>query len=625
MSQSDDMIGRRLGSYRIQQLLGRGGMASVYYAEDVNLKRPAAIKMIDTRFQGDPEYARRFVDEARIVASWRNEHIIQVYYAGVAEDVYYFAMEYIEGMSLDSLLADYLGTGELMPHQDVIQIGRAVAKALDYAHSKGVIHRDVKPSNVMISTDDRVVLTDFGLALDTAQGTMGQIFGTPHYISPEQARSSADVVPQSDLYSFGVMLYEMLTGVVPFDDPSAATLALQHLTIPPPSPRSMNPLLNEQTEAVLLKILEKEPEARYQTGVELMAALEASLNAPPPIVDSNSMPLPPAAVGGQRSHTPRAVSQMSVAQKVAVNLKNQPIQQTIPATPKMTQQHQAEPTRKSPRKQVAQKTEARQPKSASVTEQGSSKGLLIGGVVVALLIVVVAIVFLMSSGNDSENPTATPQDVAANDVVPTDNAAAVVSEPTTQVPGPTLPPPTLTDIPASPTNTIVPPTPMPQASATLIVPTATLIPPTFTPVPAVAVEPTILYPNGRRMLLYYDDRSFYVYNATGQSIRVGPLDFQSVDVTGNTLPYNFSGGLWTQFFPSVEQGKCEAIEISKVSGWLRPAQCGGYNSVVTPQQGDEMIFWQARDGLVAGFRVVFDGQEVARCVVSAGSCEAFLP
>jgi serine/threonine protein kinase len=205
----DPLIGRQLANFRVERLLGQGGMAQVYFGHDVKLQRPVAIKVIDARFRGSVSYAERFVREARTIALWRHENILQVYYADEEDGLYYYAMEYIDGPDLAQLLADYTSAGELMPHEDVLRIGHAVAGALDYAHSQGVIHRDVKPSNVMVASDGRVVLTDFGLALDVAQGTVGEVFGTPHYIAPEQARRSSDAVPQSDIYAWGVVLYEM--------------------------------------------------------------------------------------------------------------------------------------------------------------------------------------------------------------------------------------------------------------------------------------------------------------------------------------------------------------------------------------------------------------------------------
>ncbi|GIK40852.1 MAG: hypothetical protein BroJett011_46850 [Chloroflexota bacterium] len=275
----NSLIGRRLANFELQRVLGRGGMAEVYYGRDVKLRRPVAVKVIDVRYRGNPAYAARFVREAQTVATWRHEHIIQIHYADDEDNLYYFVMEYIDGSDLHELMAQYAASNELMPLDEVLRIGRAVADALDYAHRRGVIHRDVKPSNIMVADDGRIVLTDFGLALDVEQGSLGEVFGTAHYIAPEQARRSGDAVPQSDLYALSVVLYELLTGKVPFDDPSPTTVAVQHLTSPPPAPREINPNLSSAVEAVLLKALSKSPAERYQTGAELIAALAAAFQA----------------------------------------------------------------------------------------------------------------------------------------------------------------------------------------------------------------------------------------------------------------------------------------------------------------------------------------------------------
>ncbi len=279
----DPLLGRQLANFQIERVIGRGGMAQVYYGQDVKLERPVAIKVIDTRYRDNPTYAERFIREARTVATWRHENIIQIYYADDEEDLYYFVMEYIDGSDLGKLIAEYVDQGQLMPQAEVVRIGRTIANALDYAHQQGVIHRDVKPSNVMVASDGRLVLTDFGLALAIEQGSLGEVVGSSHYVAPEQAQRSADAVPQSDLYSLGVILYELLTGRVPFDDPSPTAVALQHITLEPPPPREINPELSPEVEAVLLKALSKSPDDRYQTGQALLEALEESLQISQPV------------------------------------------------------------------------------------------------------------------------------------------------------------------------------------------------------------------------------------------------------------------------------------------------------------------------------------------------------
>ncbi len=278
------LIGRQLANFKVEHVIGRGGMATVYYGQDIKLERPVAIKIIDARHRDNPAYAERFIREAKTVATWRHEHIIQIYYADDEDDLYYFVMEHIDGLDLHHLISQYADQSQLIPHRQVLRIGRAVAAALDYAHEQNVIHRDVKPSNVMVAGADRIVLTDFGLALDVEQGSMGEVFGSSHYIAPEQARRSADAVPQSDLYSLGIILYEMLTGEVPFDDPSPTAVALQHISNLPPPPREINPNLSPDVEAVLLKALSKSPDERYQTGQELLDALAEALQTDQPVL-----------------------------------------------------------------------------------------------------------------------------------------------------------------------------------------------------------------------------------------------------------------------------------------------------------------------------------------------------
>jgi serine/threonine protein kinase len=342
MPRTDSLIGRKLGNYQIERLLGRGGMASVYYGIDLQLQRPAAIKVIDDRYSGNPAYSERFVREARAMASWRHPNIPQVYQAGVEDGYSFYALEYIQGQDLEKLLQRIAQESKLLSFEDVLRIGRSIAAALDYAHQKGGIHRDVKPSNILISEDDRILLTDFGLILEVDKGTRGEVFGSPHYIAPEQARNSSRAVPQSDLYALGVILYEMLVGRLPFDDPSPTALALQHITLEPPAPRQLNPDLSPGIEAVLLKALRKLPQERYQNGKELMDALEGAMsNSSTQRKSSQSLLVPPATLaelpGDWGKQTPATMPKLDAAGPYPKDSNSgvpvQPIPESLRKTP----------------------------------------------------------------------------------------------------------------------------------------------------------------------------------------------------------------------------------------------------------------------------------------------------
>src|SRR5215207_1462035 len=195
---TDNLIGTRLANYVIESALGHGGMAHVYRARDITLKRTVAIKVISPDLNMQGKYRERFEREAEAVAGLEHPNIVPVYYFGKEERLYYLAMKFIEGEDLAALMSRYHAAGEYLPVPDILSILEGVTQALDYAHASGVVHRDVKPSNILIDRQGHPYLTDFGLALNVRQGTIGEVFGTPHYIAPEQARSSADSVPQSD-------------------------------------------------------------------------------------------------------------------------------------------------------------------------------------------------------------------------------------------------------------------------------------------------------------------------------------------------------------------------------------------------------------------------------------------
>jgi serine/threonine protein kinase len=270
ITQPDLLIGRELDGYLIEKLLGQGGMARVYRAQEMRLGRYVAVKVIEPQSRADLEYTRRFEKEARAVSQLQHPHIVGLYRFGETGGLYYMAMQYVEGADLAWLLADYSKDQTFMRYEDSLRIISQVGAALDYAHSKGVIHRDVKPQNIMLDKDGRAILTDFGLALVQAEGTRGEIFGTPDYIAPEQAVNSAGALPQSDQYSLGVVLYHVLTGSVPFAGKSAMDIAMAHMTEPLPSPLERNPDLHPAVIRVLERALQKEADQRYPSCMALV-------------------------------------------------------------------------------------------------------------------------------------------------------------------------------------------------------------------------------------------------------------------------------------------------------------------------------------------------------------------
>lgn len=275
----DSLLGKQLGEYQIEALLGQGGMARVYRAMDVHLKRQAVIKLIDPPSRNDPGYVMRFEREAQIIGRLDHPNIVRLYRFDEQDGWLYMAMQYVEGADLGVVLASYRADQELIEPDDACRIIREICSALDYAHLNGVIHRDVKPANILLDRQGRAYLSDFGLSLITEIGTRGEIFGSAHYIAPEQAISSAKAVPQSDLYALGVILYEMFTGDVPFKAATPLDIALLHISESPVPPRQLRPDINPELEAVILKALAKKPEERYPTGAALSDALDLALNA----------------------------------------------------------------------------------------------------------------------------------------------------------------------------------------------------------------------------------------------------------------------------------------------------------------------------------------------------------
>jgi len=266
------------GRYRVLGKLGGGGMANVYLAEDTTLGRRVAIKMLHRRFVEDPKFVERFRREAKAAAGLTHPNIVGVYDWGQAGAQNYIAMEYVEGETLKDLIRR---EGRLSGTR-AVEIARELLSAVGAAHAKGVVHRDIKSQNILIDHEGRAKVTDFGIAQagDPGMTEAGSILGTAQYLAPEQARGEA-VDERSDLYSVGVVLYEMLTGRVPFRGDSAVTVALKHVNELPPEPAELVPGLPYSLNQIVLKALAKDPNRRYGSAAEFAADLRAAMAGGP--------------------------------------------------------------------------------------------------------------------------------------------------------------------------------------------------------------------------------------------------------------------------------------------------------------------------------------------------------
>jgi eukaryotic-like serine/threonine-protein kinase len=255
------------GRYRLEAGIGTGGMAQVFRGQDTTLDRQVAIKILAPQFARDPSFVERFRREAQAAARLNHPNIVNVYDTGVDGDTNYIVMEYVEGRTL----AEYLARGGTLAPRKAAEIAEKVAEALAAAHAQGVIHRDIKPANIMVTRDGRVKVMDFGIARlvagpDTVEQTAA-VLGTAAYLSPEQAQGQT-VDARSDLYSLGIVLYEMVTGKPPFTGDSAMAVAYKHVQETPPPPSSLNSDVPPRMDAVVMRALAKNPANRYQSAGE---------------------------------------------------------------------------------------------------------------------------------------------------------------------------------------------------------------------------------------------------------------------------------------------------------------------------------------------------------------------
>ncbi len=287
-----DLSGQDLGRYRILERVGQGSMCSVYKAYQAGLDRYVAIKVLPTRFSRDALLTARFQREAQSIARLKHPNILQVYDVGQEGELPYIVMQYVEGGTLKSLL------GQPLPLDYTVEIIAQIAAALEEAHRQGIIHRDVKPSNVLMERPDWFLLSDFGLArvikASARLTESGITVGTPAYMSPEQGRGEK-VDGRSDVYSLGVVLFEMLTGALPYEDSTPMSVVVKHITAPVPHPSEFNPDISEPVERVVMKALAKDLAERYGSAKELSSALKkaaASVSSPKVKLVEKPAPLP---------------------------------------------------------------------------------------------------------------------------------------------------------------------------------------------------------------------------------------------------------------------------------------------------------------------------------------------
>jgi Flp pilus assembly protein TadD len=364
--------GENVGAYRIVEQLGSGGMATVYKAYHAALDRYVAIKVLHPAFKADSGFLARFQREARVVARLEHPHIVPVYDFSEHKGSPYLVMRFIEGETLKARLER-----EQLTLSEILDIIRPVGQALTYAHERGVLHRDVKPSNVLLAHDGGVFLTDFGLARIVQAGesslTRDAMVGTPYYISPEQAIGKSELDPRTDIYSFGVVLYELFTGRVPFQADTPFAVIHDHIYTPLPLPTSVNPNLPAALERVLLKAMAKEPNDRYDAAVEMVAAVEK-------------------AVTGVTAIPPARPTVAPAPAPITPPVEAEPVPVQVPAPP-------AEP-------QVEPAPVERQPPPVQERRAGKRRPwlLALGGLAVVAVVVVAALLLL--AGDKAPRPEA---------------------------------------------------------------------------------------------------------------------------------------------------------------------------------------------------------------------------
>jgi serine/threonine protein kinase len=519
-----NLVGKTLGNYQIVAEIGRGGMAVVYRAYQPSLNREVAIKVLPPQFTFDQQFVERFVREAQAAASLRHPHIIVIHDVAEQNGLYYIVMELLTGRTLRQLIEQ---EGALPPAR-AARLVEQIASALDYAHRRGFVHRDVKPDNIFVDQGDRVTLTDFGIA-KAAWGTQltktGMLVGTPQYMSPEQAQGE-DVGPATDIYALGIVAYQMLSGRVPFQGTTPHAILYQQIHELPPPLRSVRSGLPPAVDSVLNAALAKEPRARYASAGKFAQALATTVAGGAPVPP----PVPP---------TPRPGAPPARAARA--------------------------PTRPAP------------PRRRSLL-------WLWALAAVAVVVVVLVVILLLTGGPSPVDTTATEQALAALRATQTAEAMPTTTQPqptatapatTTELPITDTPMPIPTDTPIPPTETPVTPTDTP------VIPTDTPIPPTYTPTPACGLptDPT-LAPLWDRARLGCPTASSAITWAAWESFERGYMLWRSdtdnvyiLNMQGGT---NLSAGTWELRTDTWDGSNPDGVGLSPPPGLYEPVRGFGW-------------------------------------------------
>lgn len=469
-----DLLNNR---YQIAEAVGQGGMSTVYKATDVNLQRVVAVKVIHPHLSNDPDFVRRFEVEAKTAAQLRHPNIVQVYDYNHDGPIYYIVLEFVVGESLQGRLQRLHEAKRTLELPEAIKLAADIGDALAYAHDKGLIHRDVKPANVMVNVQGEAILTDFGIVKivgGTQHTATGAVLGTARYMSPEQIKGSR-VDDRSDIYSFGVMLFEMVGGRLPFQSESVMTMMMMHVNDPVPDLHQIRPDVPPDVVTVINKALAKKPGDRYQTMSEMVTALrQANLKGEhtgkTTIVDDS----PVSVLEPLYERLQTAVATSDWVETLALGGQIQAADANYRDVPQLMAL--ARSKLRAPQLKPPQLTEVLDPSLTAVPRKPISKSVWLGVSAVAILLVL-GVIFgpsLFSASPPSEvkrvvtaTPSLTTEVVAA--VLPTNTKSPTANPTNTLLPLPTRPP-TETPIPR-PTAT-----PRPQPTATPLLPGRQTIP-----------------------------------------------------------------------------------------------------------------------------------------------------